>query len=370
MKIIGKYTSADIKCDTLDGFAEFQIQNVCNLELFKNSAIKIMPDCHAGKGCVIGFTANMKDKVIPNLVGMDIACSISTYNIGTKKVDFAKLDKVIRTRIPHGIGVRRKISELLSDSLKNDIIKLNKEIGDTDEIANRDLLSVGSLGSGNHFIELNKDSAGNLWFTIHCGSRNLGARLCKYYQSKAKRIKGVGKHLWYIEGEVLQNYIKHSLVANRFVKENHKVILSEVCEAMNWAVKDSIFTHHNYLDIEANNDIMIRKGAISARLGERVIIPLNMRDGSIIAVGKGNKDWNCSAPHGAGRLLSRTQAEKEITLEAFKKSMEGIWSTSVKKSTIDESPFVYKSISDIEKYLNETVDFIDRFLPVYNFKSS
>lgn len=401
MKIQGKYACAETMIDNIDPECISQILDVCNQEIFKDSKIRIMPDTHKGKSCVIGFTAYIKDRVIPNLVGVDISCSISTYKLDTKEVDFEKLDNIIREYVPAGLAVRSSISNLVSQELKEKIYKVCNSIEDIDSYE-RHLKSIGSLGSGNHFIELNKDKDGYFWLSIHCGSRNFGKKICDFHQKKAikyceekmkkekefdlsqippkDRQEYISSHkykefkispeLSYLEGKDLDLYTEHMNVAEEFATINHKVIVHEICSHMGWNIIDSIFTHHNYIEFLGNREMIIRKGAISAKNGERVIIPINMRDGSIIGIGKGNKEWNESAPHGAGRVLSRGKAKKTLNLDNFKKTMEGIWSTSILESTLDEAPSAYKSLDTIKNSIGDVVNIVDIIKPVYNFKAN
>ncbi len=355
--------------DGLDAKSADQIATLCSQEIFKDSRIAIMPDCHAGKGCVIGFTARVKDRIIPNLVGVDISCSISTYKIDTRTVDFGQLNRYITRDVPHGTWVRKDVSALVDADMQDMVAEVCRDIGDETRLG-RDLRSIGSLGGGNHFLEVNRDTEGALWFSIHCGSRNLGARICEFHQEKAMAAHPALGELAYLEGDDLDLYVKHMKVAQRFAALNHAVILHEVSRNMGWAAVDSIFTNHNYIEFLDGRDMMIRKGAISAKQGERLIIPMNMRDGSLIGTGKGNAAWNCSSPHGAGRLLSRTQAFKQLKLEEFKTQMAGVWSSCVGQGTLDESPMVYKPMEDILAHVGETVEIQDRIVPLYNFKAS
>lgn len=369
MKIEGLYNTAVVMTENIDESAHLQIKRLCDQEIFENSRIRIMPDCHAGMGCVIGFTANLKNKVIPNLVGVDISCSISTYKLDAIEIDFAKLDHFLKFNLPHGESVRRSISPLVGEELQERVLETGREILSTPELSQRDLRSIGSLGGGNHFLEVNRDKSGSLWFSIHCGSRNFGHRICSFHQNNAIPSETIPKPLWYIEGEEMQMYTKHVKVAQDFAKLNHGVILDEVCNAMGWNVIDKIFTNHNYIEFLDNDEILIRKGAISAKEGERVIIPMNMRDGSFIGVGKGNPDWNNSAPHGAGRILSRKEARENLKMEEFKEEMKDVWTTCVRQATIDEAPMAYKPMSETIDNIGDSVDILDRIIPVYNFKA-
>ena len=400
MEIRGKYNSALVMTDQVEEECISQIITLCNQEIFKDSQIRIMPDCHSGKGCVIGFTAKIKDKIIPNLVGVDISCSISTYKLNVKEVDFEQLDQVIRKYIPSGMAVRSNVSKLVSQELKDKIYQVCKDINDVDGYR-RHLQSIGSLGGGNHFIELNKDKDGYIWLSVHCGSRNFGKKICEYHQNKAiklyqkrkdekreymlSQIEPKDRQEWirnhidseklpedlrYLDGEDLDLYVEHMKVAEEFATVNHKVIVDEICSHMNWTVVDSIFTHHNYIEFLGNREMIIRKGSISAKKDERVIIPLNMKDGSIIGVGKGNSQWNESAPHGAGRVLSRGKAKEILSVDEFQDKMKDVWSSCISENTLDESPMAYKDMNVIIDSIGETVEIVDRIIPIYNYKAN
>ena len=399
LEVKGKYNSAIVMTDQIEEECVGQLVTLCSQEIFKDSQIRIMPDCHAGKGCVVGFTASIKDRIIPNLVGVDISCSISTYKLDVKEVDFEQLDNVIRKYVPSGMSIRSTVSKLVSDNLKAKIEKVCQEIGDENGY-NRHLKSIGTLGGGNHFLELNKDKDGYLWLSVHCGSRNFGKKICDFHQDKAikvyqdridaKRVFALSQippkerqdwiknhidsdklppELRYLDGEDLDLYVEHMKVAEEFATVNHQVIVHEICSHMGWNVVDSIFTHHNYIEFLGNREMIIRKGAISAKKGERVIIPLNMKDGSIVGIGKGNEEWNQSAPHGAGRVLSRGKAKSVLSVEEFQDKMMDVWSSCVSESTLDESPMAYKDMNVIIDAIGETVDIVDRIIPIYNFKA-
>ena len=400
MKIEGLYNSAVCMIDELEPECVEQIKGICSLEYMKDAKIRIMPDSHAGKGICIGFTAYVNDRICPNFVGVDISCSVSAYKLDVKEVDFEQLDKVIRNYVPSGNSVRQKISDLVTDEMKEKVREVCEDIGDM-ESYDRHLRSIGSIGSGNHYIEADKDKDDNLWLSIHCGSRNLGKKICEYHQNvaiesynqkiKDERAKILSEvppqerqeflknfknkeilkpDLCYVEGEDLDLYIKHMKVAEEFATLNHKVILHEICSHMGWNVVDSIFTHHNYIEFLGGRKMVIRKGAISAKEGERVIIPLNMIDGSIIGVGKGNAEWNSSAPHGAGRVLSRAKAKETLSLDEFNEKMDGIWTSCISMNTIDESPMAYKDMNIILNSIGDSVEILDRIVPLYNFKAN
>lgn len=401
----GKYNKATIYTDNIDNEAISQIIELCNQKAFEGSRIKIMPDVHTGSNCVIGFTSDLGHKVVPNLIGVDIGCGMFTVILGDIYIDFEKLDCFIRENIPYGYSVNTK-KHKISKNMKKRI----DEISDlTNSDFNRHLLSLGSLGGGNHFIECNTDSVGNKYLVIHSGSRNFGLQIAKYYQKKAieycknqlKLINDdmnhsiailnqqgneqaiqskkqeyqdkistyrVPKNLSFLEGNLAECYKNDMAFAQAFATENRILMAKKIVNflGLDFNKLECFTTIHNYINFE---DGIIRKGAISAKEGEKVIIPINMRDGSLLAVGKGNKNWNCSAPHGAGRLYSRGQSKELFTLEEYQKSMNGIYSSSVKTSTIDESPMVYKPKNEIIKNIKDTVNIVDSLKPLYNFKA-
>lgn len=332
--------------------------------------MRIMPDVHTGAGCVIGFTADLGDKVIPNLVGVDIGCGMTTIKLGKLDIDFNKLDKVIRNNIPSGFKVHDKRSVRLP---KLQDLYCYRELKNTRRIER----SVGTLGGGNHFIEVNEDSDENKYLVIHSGSRNLGHQVATYYQNLAVDMCNSGtsqakyaKALCYLTGEYRDRYLNDMDICQKYASLNRETMANIILNKMfSKRLEDYQHFHtiHNYINFEDN---IIRKGSIAAYEREKVLIPINMRDGSILAIGKGNEDWNFSAPHGAGRLMSRTQAKANVKLEEFEKSMEGIYTTSVNKSTLDESPMVYKPMDEIMNNIQDTVDIVDVLKTVYNFKAN
>ena len=398
IELRGKYNSTKVFTDNIEQTAVDQIIELCNQEFLKDSKVRIMPDCHAGAGCTIGTTMTIKDKVVPNLVGVDIGCGVGVVKISNKDIDFAKLDKVIRKYIPFGQEVR-KSSHKNANQFESNLIKL-KCFNNIN--FNRAVLAIGTLGGGNHFIEMNKDLNDNLYLVVHTGSRYLGKQVAKYYQDlaykslldkklnkkeiidklkkegrekeierelnniKTNDIK-INKELAYVEGINFDNYINDMKITQKFSSLNRKTIIDIIVEKMNFDVVESFETIHNYIDIE---NMILRKGSISARLGEKLIIPINMADGSLICIGKGNEDWNYSAPHGAGRLMSRGKAKELVTIDEFQERMKGIWSTSVTPNTIDESPMAYKNIEEIMANIEDTVEIVDIIKPLYNFKAN
>lgn len=391
MIIKGKYNTAKVFTDNVEEKAAQQILELCNEEFTKDSKIRIMPDTHAGAGCTIGTTMTIKDKVVPNLVGVDIGCGMFVSMIGKENVDFSKLDNVIRSFVPSGFDVRETPHEY------NEFVDIYNLKCKEHVDLKRATLSIGTLGGGNHFIEINKDELDNIYLVVHSGSRHLGKQIAEYYQNRAAKeitrvsnetiiaelkSKGktreiqtelenkktkINKALAYLEGQSFDDYIHDMRIAQKFAQYNRKAIAEVIIKKMGFNVVDSFTTIHNYIETD---EMILRKGAISAKKGEVVIIPINMRDGSIIATGKGNDDWNYSAPHGAGRLMSRKQAKIKLSMEEFKKSMEGIYTTSLSLDTLDEAPFAYKPIEEILANIHQTVEVNRIIKPVYNFKAS
>lgn len=391
--------------DNIEEKAKKQIETLLKQPAFADCKVRIMPDVHAGAGCVIGFTADLGDKVIPNIVGVDIGCGMLAVPLGPTEIDFKKLDEVIRKYVPSGMNVHDK------PRLEIAIFQFDQLVC-YESLKNVDWLerSLGTLGGGNHFIEIDQDDDGNKYLVIHTGSRNLGKQVADIYQEKAisrmcgkekykemqdklvryykeigmekeitKALKllkklyspniSVPKELCYLENEERQFYLNDMRFCQRFAEWNRTIVARIICEQMGWNEEpDGRFeTIHNYIDHTSN---IVRKGAISAQKGELLLIPINMRDGCILGRGKGNEDWNCSAPHGAGRIMSRAQARSSVSLEEYKKSMNGIYTTSVDESTIDESPMAYKPMEEILKNIEPTVEVLKIIKSVYNFKAS
>ena len=366
IEIAGKYNTALVYTDNLEPSAAGQIKAFCDMEYSSDSKIRIMPDVHAGKGCTIGTTMTVTDKIVPNIVGVDIGCGMLTVKLKEKRLELPKLDSFIRKNIPFGRNVRERAHRSHG---RIDIYELEcvKKI-DT----RRAKESVGTLGGGNHFIEIDTDGD-SLYLVIHTGSRNLGLRVAEYYQKTAYTACGGRKQseipyeLAFLEGAAMQSYLHDMALMQRFAALNRTVIKEVIIDGLKLHEEESFETIHNYIDTD---NMILRKGAVSASKGEQLLIPMNMRDGSLLCTGLGNSDWNCSAPHGAGRLMNRKDAEQSFTLSQFKKSMEGIFTTSVSKDTIDESPFVYKPMEEILKNISDTVK-VDKILkPIYNFKAS
>ena len=394
IELQGKHNTAKVFTDNLEQEATSQIINLLNQEFVSGSQIRIMPDAHAGAGCTIGTTMTITDKVVPNLVGVDIGCGMETVILKDSHVELQQLDKVIHTKIPSGFDIRQKTHDLLSQ-IDLTALRCAKHVN-----LNRAELSLGTLGGGNHFIELDKNDDGQLYLVIHSGSRNLGKQVAEFYQKaaakdlqdKSKQVnqviaylkrqgreqeieaelkklsfRKVDRNLAFTEGQLFDDYLHDMAITQRYAALNRQAMVREIVKSMGFKVADQFNTIHNYIDLDT---MLLRKGAISAKAGERVLIPINMRDGSLICIGKGNPDWNQSAPHGAGRFMSRSAAKQAFTLSQFKESMEGIYSSTVNKSTLDEAPFAYKPIDEIVGNIGDTVDIVANIKPLYNFKAA
>lgn len=417
MKKIDGY-DVKIFTDNIEKSALEQIRELLSIDVFADKKIRVMPDVHAGAGCVIGFTGDLGDKVIPNIVGVDIGCGMRVLNLGRlRSIDFHAFHEYIRSNVPSGMIVREErlgFRPLVGEEME--IYREGKRIL-ADLYCYRDLKdvsricrSIGTLGGGNHFIELDMDDAGDVYLVIHTGSRNLGKQVAEYYQTKAvthltegadefeanirrliEEYKAAGRRqeiqgalrkkyrerreaepalppgLCYVEGEMRERYLHDMRLCQRWAVLNRRLIAMLLLKFFNGVeVREEFESVHNYI----SDDNIIRKGSISAAAGERCIIPLNMRDGSLICTGKGNPDWNCSAPHGAGRVMSRSQAYEKITMEDFRESMRGIYSESVNDFTRDESPMVYKPASEIIANIGDTVTIDTIIRPIFNFKAS
>lgn len=379
-----------------------QVYTLVKQPAFAGCKVRIMPDVHAGAGCVIGFTADLGDKVIPNIVGVDIGCGMLTVELGNIEIDFATLDAAIRQRIPSGHNVHEGRCARF-DALQQ--LRCFRELKDTKRLER----SIGTLGGGNHFIEIDTDTEGKKYLIIHSGSRNLGKQVAEYYQKLAVEIMqgkdelyamqdrlifeykaqgrkkeiqkaiaelhrkfnpnplNIPKELCYLTGKYRDDYLHDMEICQRFAVLNRNAMASALIDEMGWHSLGAFETIHNYIEFGSN---MVRKGAISAKSGEKLLIPINMRDGCIIGIGKGNEDWNCSAPHGAGRVMSRSRAKEVVSLDDFKNSMDGIFTTSVNQSTIDESPMVYKPMDEIVENIADAVEILKIIKPVYNYKAS
>ena len=396
IEIKGKYGTAKVFTENVEEGTQRQIFEVLNESFIEGSKVRIMPDTHVGKGAVIGTTMTITDKVVPNLVGVDIGCGMHCVklDVQAEAIDFGKLDEVIRKYVPSGQNARDKMHTFAKE-VNLDGVRAPFNRGRAEN-------SIGTLGGGNHFLEVAQGADGSVYLVIHSGSRHLGKQVAEHYQKVAvkraedrsegvqaivDKLKAEGRHreiegavseykrsvgvvnrmLAYVTGSDMDDYLNDLRIAQHYALTNRRAMAYEVMENMGWAEVERFDTIHNYVDLE---HMILRKGAISAQEGERVIIPLNMRDGSIIAVGKGNPDWNYSGPHGAGRIMSRSKAKEAVKIEDFKETMEGIWSTSVLESTLDESPFAYKPMEEILGNITETVDVLEVIKPLYNFKAN
>lgn len=393
-----------IYAETIEEKCIEQLKVLIDNDAYANEKVRIMPDCHAGLGSVIGFTSTYTDRIIPNTVGVDISCGMLVINLGQIEIDLEKFDNLIKLKIPSGLQVR---DERYMEWKQLENLYCFRDLKDTKRI----IRSIGTLGGGNHFIELDKNDNGEIFLVVHTGSRNLGKQICEYYQEKAIQIAhGKGEYLerkeqiiaeykragrkdeiqtalrelkyeWkeslipdeqaWIDGIWLERYIADMQICAAFAHTNREtiaeIIISKYFKGKHLSDFEHFETLHNYIDFHQG---IIRKGAVSAQTGERLIIPMNMRDGSLICVGKGNPDWNYSAPHGAGRLMSRAKAFESLKLEDFQASMNGIYTTTANEQTIDEAPMVYKPMDEIVQAITPTVDIVDIIRPIYNFKAS
>ena len=397
-EIKGKFNTAICYARIVEDEAIDQIRRMCDYEFTEGSRIRIMPDVHAGKGCTIGTTMTITDKAVPNIVGVDIGCGMYTVNIGKADVDFEKLDAAAHF-IPSGMNVwegRQERFDLRA-------LRCYRSLKD----ARRLERSLGTLGGGNHFIEVDMAADGTKYLVIHSGSRNLGKQVASCYQQLAidlnkgketyfkerdeiiRTYKAQGRRqeiqaaleaiswnmrqatmpedLCYLYGEYLEDYLHDVVICQQFARRNREKMAEILLSRTGMAGGDAFHTIHNYIDTD---EMILRKGAIAAHKGEKVLIPINMRDGSVLAVGKGNPEWNDSAPHGAGRLMSRRAAKEQLDLDEYRQEMQGIYTTSVNENTLDEAPMAYKSLADIIDVIRESVEVIDIMKPIYNYKAS
>ncbi len=395
IELRGKYGVAKVFTDIVDSESISQVIELLNQPYSENSRIRMMPDIHAGAGCTIGTTMTVTDRICPNLVGVDIGCGMETVRIKESFIEPQALDKLIRREIPSGFSIRAKEHRYAKEIELEDLIcAKNVDIAKARK-------SIGTLGGGNHFIEADKDDDGNIYIVVHSGSRHLGLEICKHYQKAGfkalssrkseadeaiERLKSEGreseiqktllamgapsvhipKELAYVEGHLMDAYLHDMAIAQRFADYNRKAIADTIIKGLGLHVVEQFTTVHNYIDLDK---MILRKGAVSAQKGEKLLIPINMRDGSLICIGKGNEDWNYSAPHGAGRLMSRGEAKARFTLSEYKKQMEGIYTTSVGRGTLDECPMAYKNMEDIVDNITPTAEIVSVIKPIYNFKA-
>lgn len=398
LEIKGKVNTAICYASVIEEEAIEQIRRMCDYEFTAGSRIRIMPDVHAGKGCTIGTTMTITDKAVPNIVGVDIGCGMYTVDLGKTDIDYKKLDEAAHF-IPSGMNVW----EGRQEHFDLEQLRCYRDLNDTKRLER----SLGTLGGGNHFIEIDESADGEKYLVIHSGSRNLGKQVAELYQKLAvelskgkeeyfkkrdeiiralkeqgrkkeiqaalKQIKWERKEsmipedLCFLYGSYLEDYLHDVEVCQRFARRNREKMAEILLERTGIAAGEAFHTIHNYIDTE---EMILRKGAIAAHAGEKVLIPINMRDGSVLAVGKGNAEWNYSAPHGAGRIMSRKAAKDRLSLEEYRETMKGIYTTSVNEATLDEAPMAYKSLDDIIDVIRDSVDIIDVMKPVYNFKAS
>ena len=395
IELKGKYNEAKIFTDIVDEASISQVLLLLNQEFVSDSKIRLMPDIHAGAGCTIGTTMTITNKIVPNLVGVDIGCGMEVIEVKEKHIELEKLDKLIYEKIPSGFNIREKTHRYFKDINLEELYcykKIDKRRAEK---------SLGTLGGGNHFIEANKDDEGNIYIVVHSGSRHLGLEVANYYQEEGyKELNGsaqkdidalimdlkaqgkqkeiqksiaalkntkrtnIPKQLAYVSDGLFMHYIHDMKIIQKYAELNRQAMMDEIVKGMKLHIVDQFTTIHNYIDTEA---MILRKGAVSAKKGEKLLIPINMRDGSLICIGKGNDEWNQSAPHGAGRLMSRSAAKSSFTVSEFKKQMEGIYTTSVNRDTLDECPMAYKGMDDIVGTIDDTIE-IDRIIkPIYNF---
>lgn len=368
MKIVnGVYTSAKIFTDNIEDYALAQLQILCDNEALKNCKVCVMPDVHPGKVGTIGFTSTIEERILPNLIGIDIGCGITLVKLKQKKVEFLKLDKVIRENIPSGFAIR-KVAHRFSENFDCSKLRCKKVIN-----KEKALFSIGTLGGGNHFLELDKDVEGNLYVAVHTGSRHLGKEVTEYYLKKGqKQLKEKGMHvpyeLTYLDGKLKEDYLYDLQIVQEFAELNRQAIIDELIKGMKWKKEESYSIIHNYVDF-FDSEPILRKGAISAKKGEKVVIPINMADGILLGEGLGNTDWNCSAPHGSGRKMNRQEVKNHYTVSQFKSEMKGIYSSCIGKDTLDEAPFAYRRMDEIENQIVDTVRIKERLVPIYNFKA-
>ena len=397
-EIVGKKNTAICYAKVVEDEAIEQIRRMCDYDCTVGSKIRIMPDVHSGKGCTIGTTMTITDRVVPNVVGVDIGCGMYTVNLGKIDIDLAAVDEAA-----HYIPSGRNVWEGRQEKFDLTVLNCIRELKDTKRLVR----SLGTLGGGNHFIEIDVAEDGTKYLVIHSGSRNLGKQVAEYYQNLATNLdRGYGEYMkereelirtykeqgrkseikaalkalnWtakesenprdlcYLTGEHLEHYLQDVEVCQLFARRNRELMAQVLLERVGNKAGEAFHTIHNYIDTK---EMILRKGAISAREGEKVLIPINMRDGSVLAVGRGNPEWNYSAPHGAGRIMSRSTAKHTLSLEKYEEAMKGVYTTSVSRATLDEAPMAYKSLGDIIDVIRDSVDVIDVMKPVYNFKAS
>jgi len=372
IKIQGKFSevivyATDNEDTALDDYAKAQLQLLADNEASKGSKIRVMPDVHPAKVCTVGLTMTVGERILPEAVSSDIGCGLTVARLKKFRPDFQKLDKAIMESVPSGTSIRKKPHHL-SEAFDFGRLCAEKHIH-----KDRALRSLGSLGSGNHMLEIDKDDNGNHYLVIHSGSRHLGKELTDYYLAQGQNLlkeRGfdVPYELTWLDGELMEAYLHDLAVVQEFAALNRRIMAEEICKAMKWKTEEIISCAHNYVDFRGKTPIL-RKGAISAVEDEPVIIPINMRDGVLLGRGKGNDEWNQSAPHGAGRILKRVDVKNRYTVSDFKREMKGIYSPSISKETLDEAPFAYRAMDEILDAIKDTVEVTKILRPAYNFKA-
>ena len=366
--IIGKFSTARVFSETAEQYALAQVKAICDNKVSEDSSICVMSDVHPGKVAPIGLTMTIGNRILPYLVGIDIGCGMTMARISKHRgMEFKKLDTVIRERVPSGFEVQKSPHRFISDF---DFSKLECAAHVYKE---KTALSLGTLGGGNHFIEIDVDDSGEYYITVHSGSRHLGKEVAEFYLSEGRKLlrsqgADIPYELTFLEKNLMALYLCDVAVVQDFAALNRLAIIDEIAKGMKWKLEEPISCSHNYVDFRTEKPIL-RKGAVSAQKDENVIIPINMRDGIILAKGKGNADWNYSAPHGAGRILKRGDVKERFTVSAFKSAMKGIYSSCISKGTLDEAPFAYRGIDEIVNAIEPTVSVTRILKPVYNFKA-
>lgn len=378
-EIRGKYNTAIVYAGRTDQESVAQVMTMCNTPYLADSRIRMMPDMHAAEGCTVGTSMTITGRANPAWVGGDIGCGMQVYKLQEREIDFAALDSVIRSEIPSGAAIFPTENKAVRALKLNELICYEWIRHKTVDA------SLGTLGGGNHFIEMDRDTNGALYLVIHSGSRRLGRDVATYWQNEAfcqtngfepklfarRKVDvskaSVSKDVSWLEGDALEGYLHDTKIAVRYAVRSRELMGETILSALNLHVDEVFATIHNYIDTEHG---VLRKGAVSAQAGEKLIIPINMRDGSLICIGKGNPEWNCTAPHGAGRMLTRSRAKEEISIEEYRAAMEGIYTTSVSESTLDESPMAYRAIDEILDVIEDTAEVAELLTPVYNFKAS
>ena len=360
--ISNQYNTAIVYADRIDPGAEGLLKALCGSPISEGSRIRIMPDVHPGKGCAVGTTMTVTDKVVPGLVGVDIGCGMEVFRVTGKRLELQKLNKLVHEKIPAGRRIRNNPHRFI-EQIDLDTLRCARHVQ-----REKARCSMGTLGGGNHFIEVDRGEDGAYWLIIHSGSRHLGLEVAAWYQDEAfhQCPEGTPYELAWATGELMRDYLHDMAIVQEFAALNRRAITDEIIRGMKLDVEETFSTVHNYIDLYA---MILRKGAVSARSGEKLIIPMNMRDGCLICRGRGNEDWNCSAPHGAGRLMNRAAAKQSFTLSQYKKEMQGIYSTSVSRDTLDESPMAYKPMDMILSQIEPTAEVLEQLKPVYSFKA-